>query len=194
MDKKPFNTKLIVGGVIVVVIIIGAIVLFMGGSRQAPQGAGATSTDSGMMTTVTGVAVVSPAPTVPPSTQKGLNAPLNPVPTPSTALAQITINLLTPIANNTWTIGQPNPIAWSNEADITGEIDLLDAQTKKFIGVIDSETGPHETSYSWDARSIYASRYSPIKKDVVPGVYAIRIKFDGNGLSSLVSGPVTIAN
>jgi hypothetical protein len=106
----------------------------------------------------------------------------------------ITIDLLTPIANNTWTIGQPNPIAWSAAAGISGEIDLVDATTKQFIGVIISNIGPDQTSYIWDARAIYLGRYSADKKDVVPGTYSIRIHFDGNGLSDLVSGPITISN
>jgi hypothetical protein len=107
---------------------------------------------------------------------------------------RITINLLTPIANNLWTIGQPNPIAWSAAANITGEIDLVDASTKQFIGVILSNTGSNQTSYIWDARSIYLGRYSADKKDIVPGVYSIRIHFDGNGLGDLISGPITITN
>lgn len=106
----------------------------------------------------------------------------------------ITINLLTPIANNLWTIGQPNPIAWSNAANISGEIDLVDRTTKAFIGVITSNIGPNQTSYIWDARSIYRARYSADKTDVVPGTYSIRIHFDGNGLGNLVSGPITISN
>ena len=106
----------------------------------------------------------------------------------------ITIHLLTPIANNVWTIGQPNPIAWDNAAGITGEIDLVDATTKQFIGVIDSDTGVLQTSYIWDARSVALARYSPDSKNVVPGVYSIRIHFDGNELGNLVSGPITITN
>jgi hypothetical protein len=113
---------------------------------------------------------------------------------PVTTPPRITINLLTPIANNLWTIGQPNPIAWSAAANITGEIDLVDAKTKQFIGVILSNTGSNQTSYIWDARSIYLGRYSADKKDVVPGVYSIRIHFDGNGLGDLISGPITITN
>ncbi len=106
----------------------------------------------------------------------------------------ITINLLTPISNNVWTIGGTNSIAWDTPAGVTGEIDLVNATTKAFIGVILSETGPNQTSYSWDARSIYLARYSADKKDVVPGIYSIRIHFDGNGLGDLVSGPITITN
>ena len=193
MDKKPVDAKLAVGGIIVIVVIgIGAVYFFVGQKQSPAQQTAATSTDAGIMTTVTGTAVESPTPANPTPITPASHPIISPGPT--AAPAQITINLLTPIANNTWIIGQPNPIAWSNQADITGEIDLLDAQTKKLIGVINSETGPHQTSYSWDARSIYASRYSPIKKDVLPGTYSIRIKFDGNGLSSLVSGSITISN
>jgi hypothetical protein len=112
-----------------------------------------------------------------------------PVPAPL-----ITIDLLTPVANNIWKIGTSNPIAWDNAANVTGEIDLVNAKTKSFIGVILSETGPRQTSYSWNTREISRARYSADKKDVVTGVYSIRIKFDGNGLGDLVSGPITITN
>ena len=123
-----------------------------------------------------------------PRRKRRQNIPALPGPT-------ITIHLLTPISGNVWTIGGTNPIAWDNPADITGEIDLVNANTKNFIGVILSETGPNQTSYSWDARSdLLLARYSADKKDVVPGVYSIRIHFDGNGLGALVSGPITITN
>lgn len=125
--------------------------------------------------------------TVPSSEGNGGNIPALPGPA-------ITITLLTPISGNVWTIGGANPIAWDNPADVTGEIDLVNANTKEFIGVILSETGPKQTSYTWDARSIYLARYSADMKDVVPGVYSIRIHFDGNGLGDLVSGPITITN
>lgn len=108
--------------------------------------------------------------------------------------ATITIHLLTPISGNVWTIGQANPIAWDNAADITGEIDLVNANTKAFIGVILAETGPKQTSYTWDAREVYLGRYSADEVAVIPGVYSIRIHFDGNGLDDLISGPITITN
>ena len=106
----------------------------------------------------------------------------------------ITIHLLTPISGNVWTIGGNNSIAWDNPAGVTGEIDLVNADTKTLVGVILSETGPNQTSYSWDGREVYLARYSADKKDVVPGMYSILIHFDGNGLGDLSSGAITITN
>ncbi|MGH8101989.1 MAG: hypothetical protein ACREIW_11880, partial [Chthoniobacterales bacterium] len=71
---------------------------------------------------------------------------------------------------------------------------LLDAKTGAFLGVILSESGPHQTSYAWDTRHYFLSRYSPLKKEIVPGMYKFKILFDGNNLSPIVSPAVTISN
>ncbi len=188
-----------IGAVIVVAGVTLAIVFFHGqgatGVPSAQNNIAQTSTEASdtttTVTTVTNVDITtSPAPTTPQKSSGSRGGGSIPaLPGPS-----ITIDLMTPIANNVWTIGQPNPIAWDNPANITGEIELVNATTKAFIGVILSETGPKQTSYSWDARSIYLSRYGADQKDVVPGTYSIRIHFDGNGLGDLVSGPITIIN
>jgi len=106
--------------------------------------------------------------------------------------APFVIAILTPTAGNTWQIGKLNSISWSRAANITGEIDLLDAGTQEFIGVITSNTGPQQTSYGWDTRQIYLERYGALKKDIVPGTYFIQLKFDGNNLPNIVSGAVKI--
>jgi len=62
---------------------------------------------------------------------------------------------------------------------ITGEIDLVNASTKQFIGIILAETGPKQTSYTWNAEQVYLGRYSADEKAVIPGTYSIRIHFDG---------------
>jgi len=103
------------------------------------------------------------------------------------------IQLITPVSNDQWKFGQSNPISWNHEAGVTGEIDLLNAQTHALVGIVLSEIGPHQTSYSWDTRQIYLARYNPLKKDVTPGTYMIRIKFDGNNLPTLTSPAFTIS-
>ncbi len=193
--------------VILVVVVAAAIAIGFLFSHPGPTPQGgstasstATSANAGAVTSTFSAGV--PANTNPPRSATGGTAPVRtPVQkvtggnnVPIVAPAPITIDLMTPISGNVWTIGGQNPIAWSAPAGITGEIDLVNAATKQFIGVILSETGPNQTSYSWDARSIYLARYSPDQKDVVPGTYAIRIHFDGNGLGDLVSGPITITN
>jgi hypothetical protein len=172
------------GILIVIAAAVFAIVSFTTPAAPAQSGAGASST-------VTTVANGTPGGTstvsAPPATS-GAGSQNIPPPPGST----ITIHLLTPLSNNVWTIGQANPIAWDNAADITGEIDLVNATTKKFIGVILSETGPKQTSYTWNAEQVYLGRYSADEVAVEPGVYSISIHFDGNGLGDLVSGPITI--
>lgn len=176
--------------VIIVVVIMFAVLLLYGGATTptgpAQNGISTNNTSTAIATSTNGTA--SGNGTAAYSSGGGAsNIPALPGPA-------ITINLLTPISNNVWTIGGTNSIAWDTSAGVTGEIDLVNATTKAFIGVILSETGPNQTSYSWDARSIYLARYSADKKDVVPGIYSIRIRFDGNGLGDLVSGPITITN
>jgi hypothetical protein len=194
MNISKARWGIIAAGVVVVIIVVILIVaLSHHGGTAATQTSASSSTQNSIAnatTTVTNADVAAPAP-IPTGksggTTGGSSVPILPSPV-------ITINLITPISNNTWTIGQPNPIAWSAPANITGEIELVNATTKAFIGVILSQTGPNQTSYSWDARSIYLARYGADQKDVVPGTYSIVIHFDGNGLGDLVSGPITITN
>lgn len=174
---------------IAAIIGIGLIAIFPP-HETPPSSATLAGTDNATSTAPSTVATTSgsPAPAVGQSKPTGgSNVPIVPGPT-------ITIHLLTPIANNVWTIGGQNPIAWDNAAGVTGEIELVNATTKEFVGVILSETGPNQTSYSWNARSIYLGRYSADEVDVVPGTYSILIHFDGNGLGDLISGPITITN
>lgn len=182
-----------------VVIVAAVLLIIIFPPHGAATGAGTAATASATSTAASGTASASttsvtaangasPAPSVGQSAKTGSsNIPALPGPT-------ITIHLLTPIANNVWTIGGQNPIAWDNAAGVTGEIELVNATTKQFIGVILSETGPNQTSYSWNARSIYLGRYSADQVDVVPGTYSILIHFDGNGLGDLISGPITITD
>ena len=176
--------------IIVVIVALSTTLIFLSLHRNTAP----AENNSPAVTTVTnsapggnGSSTASAAPSAAAAAGRGKNIPALPGPA-------ITINLITPISGNAWTIGGANPIVWSAAANITGEIELVNADTKAFIGVILSETGPNQTSYSWDARSVYLSRYGADKKDVVPGTYSIRIHFDGNGLGDLVSGPITITN
>jgi hypothetical protein len=181
---------------IVIVVIAAVICLFIfwhpGAAPQPGAAASSTTESAGSVTSTASngggtTGGTTTGASKPSSHGGGANVPIVPS-------APITINLITPISNNAWTIGGQNSIAWDTPAGITGEIDLVNATTKAFIGVILSETGPNQTSYTWDARSIYLARYSADKKDVVPGTYSIRIHFDGRGLGDLVSGPITISN
>lgn len=110
-----------------------------------------------------------------------------------TATVGFTIHLRTPVAGETWTISQQNTISWDRAAGVTGQIELLNATTKALVGVIIPQTGPNQTSYTWNTRDILLSRTNPLKKNVVPGTYLIRLAFDGNELAPVTSAPLTIA-
>ena len=205
MNKMTNQSKrwiIALAAIVVVAVAIGFLFWHPGAAPQGTINASSTAANTSTVAVTSTFSAGVSANTNPAGTASGAAAPIkNPaqkVPSgnnvPIVAPAPITIDLLTPISGNVWTIGGQNSIAWSAPAGITGEIDLVNAVTKEFIGVILSETGPNQTSYSWDARSIYLARYSPDQKDVVPGTYAIRIHFDGNGLGDLVSGPITITN
>jgi hypothetical protein len=191
MKNISVRTKWIsLGATILVVIAIILLIIHHHKSTDTSEAnSTATTTNASTVTSTTSVGIALSS-----TGENSIIANDATISVPVATAPRITINLLTPIANNLWTIGQPNPIAWSAAANITGEIDLVDASTKQFIGVILSNTGSNQTSYIWDARSIYLGRYSADKKDIVPGVYSIRIHFDGNGLGDLISGPITITN
>jgi hypothetical protein len=181
MDKIS-NTSKVIAAALVVVIIIVVVFIFGAQKGQSPTNTTATNqtgTVAGTLTTATG------------TNAKGSTGGTS-QPAPRTS-APFVVHLVTPVANAQWTIGGSNPITWDRAGTITGEIDLLDAKGN-FIGVILSESGTGQTSYSWNARDYELSRYSPLKKEVVPGTYKIRISFDGNNLASVTSPIVTINN
>lgn len=173
--------------IVAAAIIYGIAIFAMPAEHPENSGGAASTTVTNVIPGSNGSSTASAPSSPSPSRNGGGNIPALPGPA-------ITIHLMTPVSGNLWTIGGTNPITWDNPADVTGEIDLVDAVTKAFVGVILSETGPKQTSYSWDAREIYLARYSADKKDVIPGTYSIVIHFDGNGLGDLVSGPITISN
>ncbi len=168
-------TAIIVGVVIVVGIVLAIIFLRPNGAKNGAD------TDNTSLTATNNVPAGS-------ANSSGSAASASP------ANNTITIHLVTPISGNVWTAGNANPIAWDNAANVTGEIDLVTADTKQFVGIILAETGVKQTSYTWDARQIYLGRYGADEKAVVPGKYSIRIHFDGNGFGDLVSGPITITD
>ena len=201
MDKIT-NTSKIIGAAVIVIIIVFAMYFYYGGKSQAPtqsnsvttaatpSGASNTSTTN----TANGLAVATA--TIPgatsdgkqPSAVSGAKRAKPYIPPP------VIIHLVTPVANDVWTIGASNPISWTNAANFTGEIDLLDAKTGKSIGVILSQTDPNQTSYAWNTREYSLSRYNALEKQVTPGTYQIELKFDGNNLPPVTSAVITITN
>lgn len=185
MQKISIRMRWIGGGVIILLVCVAIVLVHHFHLNTVATNTAHNNTTS---TAGVGIALTSTGQNSVVMSPQHVSSSVPIIPGPS-----IIINLLTPGANNIWTIGQPNSIAWSNPANISGEIDLVDKTTKAFIGVIISNIGPNQTSYFWDARSIYRARYSADKTDVIPGIYSIRIHFDGNGLGDLISGPITIS-
>lgn len=194
--NKINETSKVIGIIVIAVIVVALGVLYGKHINQS-----ATSTDAGAATTNTGTAAtVAAATTTGTSASGNATAPVNTnagtnrgTSAPVAAVPPIIIHFITPVPNDVWTIGVTNPISWDNAGNITAEIDLLDAKGN-FVGVITSQTGPQETSYPWDTREYALSRYNPLKKEVVPGTYKIRITFDGNNLPPIVSPTITISN
>ncbi len=195
MDKMSNTSKVVAAAVVIAVIIV--LVLVHGSLTNQSQTPGGTTNTSSTATAENSAVTTTAANTtsaggangntLPPGTAPngaGSNRPAPPV----------VIHLITPVTNDQWVIGVTNPISWDNAGNITGEIDLLNGQTGAFIGVILSQTGPDQTSYAWDTREYSLSRYSPLKKEVVPGTYKIRLSFDGNNLPSIISPAFTISN
>ena len=184
---------------VIIILAVAVIVLSFAlwNTANAPVGTGtatenATSTGNGTST----------AATVPSSTDaSAAGTGASPAPSaghPSNGTTgvlpgkTITIDLTAPGSGAAWTIGQKNTVSWTPAAGVTGYIELVNATTKAVVGVVLSQTDMNQTSYTWDARSVYLSRYSPQAKDVLPGAYLIRIVFDGNNLGALTSGVVYI--
>lgn len=192
MDKISNSGKWILAAVIVVVV---GIVIYAFHQHSAGQ-MSANNTQNSTTSTAAGGSPSSSQETASSSSSGGSGATLSGKPLPPTypPPPSALINLLTPTANNQWVIGQQNTISWDAYPNITGQIDLLNASDKSVVGVVTSETEPHQTSYSWNTRSYNLGRYGGLMKDVVPGTYLIEVQFDGNNLPTLIGGPVTITN
>jgi len=188
------NTSKVITAAVVVCVVILFVVLYGGHSQaptQAPSG-GTVSSTNGAAGTVPATTTSNPA-TGTAGGDKSQATGSGSKTTRTTVPPPIIIRLITPVSNDQWQIGITNPISWNNAANFTGEIDLLDG-SGNFVGVILSETGTNQTSYGWDTREYSLARYNPLKKEVVPGTYRIRLKFDGNNLPPITSPVITVTN
>jgi hypothetical protein len=188
MNKLNTTGKWTVG-IVVAVAAIALIVAYGGGRQVAPFANLGTGTPGGV--NVTGTPGTNGNATAGSGTSGGVVKTGN---TGGNGAASKTapIIFVTPIPGETWTIGAPNSISWSREGGVSGQIELLDAVTKSLVGVILNQTGPHQTSYTWNTREVFLSRTNPLKTGVLPGRYLIKIAFDGNNLSPITSQPITI--
>ncbi len=102
------------------------------------------------------------------------------------------IPLTSPVGGEAWVIGTQHLISWSMDAGVTGGIYLVDAATDNTVGWITSSNAPHQTSYTWGTSEVYLSRGSPVKKNIGPGIYIIRIRFDAPNRPDSVSKSFSI--
>jgi hypothetical protein len=179
MNKLNNTSKFAIIGVVILAAII--LVSFYGGGGPSAPGNSQPSTSTSQSTTG--------APSTGGASKSAGNAGGS---TGSTVKKPASIIFITPVLGETWKIATPNSIAWSREGGIGGMIELLDAATKKSVGVILNELGPHQTSYAWNTRDLLLSRTNPLKKTVAPGRYLVKISFDGNNLSPITSQPINL--
>lgn len=181
MSKQALS---FVGGAVILVFLVGWIAFKS--PVQAPSGESTGKTVS--------EEDVDPARPSPPPPAAATQPPgtSGPKPTPAPApVAAAPLSFVAPMQGAEWVLGIINRIQWNKEAGVTGGIALLDGQTKAVLGWIAPNLGPHQTSYSWDTRSVQLSRTSGLTKDVGVGTYLIRIVFDGR-YASIESGTVSI--
>ena len=183
MDKLNDKSKLIISAIVVVVAVV-LIVYYGAGTPASGPNLGTTTPTSGSSPSAPSGGSTNPA-TGGTGTQTGG--------TTGGTKTSGGITFVTPIAGQTWIIAQQNTIEWSRAGGVSGQIDLLDASTKALVGVIIPQTGMNQSSYAWNTRDIFLSRTSPLKKNVVPGTYVIRVAWDGNRLSSITSQPIVIS-
>jgi hypothetical protein len=182
MNKLSNTSKIIL--LAVVIVVAGALIIWFNGSSQS--GPNLTNLVNATNTLQQAANNNANATTTAATTKGGGGTPAK------TTGTSAPILFVTPVPGDTWKIATTNPIQWSREAGVTGQIELLNASTKNLVGVILNEIGTHQTSYSWNTRDIYLSRTSPSKTTVTPGRYLIKISFDGNNLSPITSQPITI--
>ncbi len=142
------------------------------------------------------------APTQAPSAQTGEEQPpVQPGATPTTSGPKPSANQLnkttplaiaSPQAGENIVIGQIYTIKWSKESGVKGFVYLSDAATKKVVGWINSETDPHDTSYTWDTRYIFPTRYSPVKNPLQVGKYTVSVGFESAQYPTVTSGIFSI--
>ncbi len=169
--------------IVIVALIPAVIALIAHQSTTAPTtdtatAPAATSTPE----TATSTATTSPAVTPTISSTKPAPAPVQ----------QSAIHFITPVAGDAWKLETSNSISWNASSGATGQIYLLDAKTKTFIGVILDSTGPAQTAYTWNTRDVYLSRTNPLKKTILPGNYVMVMSFDQGNLPSVTSPAFTV--
>ncbi|MEK7195491.1 MAG: cupredoxin domain-containing protein [Patescibacteria group bacterium] len=110
----------------------------------------------------------------------------------STKKTSITITVISPAGSDKWIINQLHTIKWSKEAGAKGSIYLVRSSDESVVGWINSEIGPHQTSYDWNTREVFTARYSPAKTNLKNGQYIIKLSFDSSEVGTVSSNVFSI--
>ena len=141
-----------------------------------------------------------------PTTTTPAQVPLTPtVPTPpvaggskpAAALADAkpstpSIVFSSPSENALWLIGVEHTISWDKAGASVGRIALINAATGAIAGWVSENVASVQTSLSWNTRDLFITRTSPLKKDVIPGNYFLKIFFVSPNTLPIVSSPFFI--
>ena len=178
-----------VGKVIALAIATGLLIVLgitlgtgSAGQHGAPTGSNTNS----------GAAVTAQAPAQTATGTTAANVSSNPSTRTIKPATSVVIHFITPVKDDIWNVGTQNIISWDKAGNISGSLSLIDAATGQFVGVILPQVGTGQTSYAWNTRDILLSRTNPLKKDVTPGTYKIKLSYDGNNIQPIVSPPFTI--
>ena len=183
------QTLILILGVLIVVVV-GAVIFFDGQTEKVAE-VPASGETLPPVEEPTAVPEAEPASGAAPQPAQ---APVAPKPSQTTAAPKPTQNIITilsPQAGEKLVIGQTHTIKWSKESGFKGFIYLVNSATKEIVGWINSETGPHDTSYAWDTRYVFAGRYNATKIPVAVGKYTIGIGFESKQ-PSVTSGAFDI--
>ena len=102
------------------------------------------------------------------------------------------IRFVSPPAGDRWPQSSQNVISWNHGSGSTGQLYLVDATSKKIVGVILDQVSPDQTYYAWNTRDLYVSRTSATKITVPLGTYTIGFSFDQNHLPTVMSSAFSV--
>lgn len=195
MNKLGNVGKVILVGVVAAAFIIIVVIYGMSGSsNNSDAPAGSTTGTAGSGAAVTANSPMQTPTVVAQTGQTTGQMDAANQPAKSKAPSPKIITIITPVQGDVWTIGTDNLISWNQAGGISGDIYLADAQTGAFVGVILPQIGPQQTSYTWNTRDLLLDRTNPLKKDVTPGNYVLKIAYDGNDVPLATSPAFTITN
>ncbi len=169
---------LIAAGIVVLVILVAFSMWGMARSKNSPP-----------PSLITANPPLSPSPS--PSITPEVVIPGTPINTPTPTPQSTGKKFTAPLVGDRLIFGQINMLKWSPASGFPGGIALLKASDRSVVGWVNSAIGPNQISYEWNTQSVFLTRGSPTKKDILPGDYILKISFDGN-TSGVESGRFSV--